>query len=79
MTFDTPLPEALVRAALGMGSGVCGSWRDDGSNGGYIKRGVVAEVETWIAVMELMQHAVEVLSQQVSGDLLTGPPYQQRI
>ena len=62
-----------------MGSGVRGSWRDDGSNGGYVKRGAVAEVETRIAVMELVQRAVEVLGRQVSGDLLTGPPYQQRI
>ena len=62
-----------------MGSNVGRSWRDDDCGGGYVKRGAVAEVEMRIAVTELVQRAVEVLGQQVSGDLLTGLPYQQRI
>lgn len=65
-----------MRATLGMESSVRESWR--GNDGGYVKRGVVAEVETRIAVTELVQRAVEVLGRQVSGDLLTGPPYQHR-
>ena len=56
-----------------MGLGVRDSWRDDGSDGGYVKRGAVAEVEMRIAVTELVQRAVEVLGRQVSGNLLTGP------
>ena len=62
-----------------MGSNVGRSWCDNNCSGRYIKKGAVAEVEMRIAVTELVQRAVEVLSQQVSGDLLTGPPYQQRI
>ena len=72
---------------LGMGSSVHSSWHDgDGhgngngnGNGGYVKGGAMAEVETQIAVMELVQCAVEVLGWQVSGDLLTGPPYQHQL
>jgi len=78
VTFSAPLPEASVRATLGMGSGMHGSWRDDGSDRGYVKRGAVVEIETWIAITELMQHSVEVLGWQVSGDLLTQPPYQHQ-
>ena len=81
VTFGAPLPEASVRATLGMGMGssVRGSWRGDGGDGGYVRRWAVAEVETRIAVTELVQRAVEVLSRQVSGDLLTGPPYQHQL
>jgi len=78
VTFGAPLPEASVRATLGLGSSVRGSWRDDGSDGGYVKRGAVVEVETRIVVTVLVQHAVEVLGLHVSGDLLTGPPYQHQ-
>jgi len=78
VTFGAPLPEASVRTTLGMGSGVRDSWRDDGSDEGYVKGGAVAEVEMRIAVTELVQRAVEVLGRQVSGNLLTGPPYQHR-
>ena len=46
--------------------------------GGYVKRGVMAEVEMQIMVTELVQHVVEVLGWQVFGDLLTGPPYQHQ-
>lgn len=82
VTFGAPVPEASVRATLEMGPSVRGSWRDgdgDGERkhrGGYVKREALAEVETRIAVTELVQRAVEVLGRQVSGDLLTGPPYQ---
>ena len=55
-----------------------GSWRDDGGDGGYVERRAVVEAETRIVVTKLMQHAVEVLDRQVSGDLLTGPPYQHQ-
>ena len=79
VTFGAPLPETPVRATLGMGSSVRGSWRDDDSGGGYVRRWAVAEVETRIAVTELVQRAVEVLGRQVSGDLLTGPPYQHQL
>ena len=79
MTFDAPLPEVSVHTILEMGSNVHRSWHDDNCSGGYIKSGAVAEVEMWIAVTELMQRTVELLGWQVSGDLLTGPPYQQRI
>jgi len=79
VTFDAPLPEVSVRTTLGMGSNVRRSWRDDDCGGGYVKRGAVAEVEMRIAVTELVQRAVGVLGRRVSGDLLTGPPYQQRI
>jgi len=80
VTFGAPLSEASVRATLGMGSGVRVSWRDgDGDgDGGYVKAGAVAEAETRIAVTELVQRAVEVLGWQVSGNLLTGPPYQHQ-
>jgi len=78
VSFGAPLPEASVRATLGLGSSVRGSWRDDGSDGGYVKRGAVAEVETRIAVTEFVQRAVEVLGRQVSGNLLTEPPYQHQ-
>ena len=78
VTFGAPLPEASVRATLGMGSGVRGSWRDDGSDRGYVKRGAVVEIETRIAITELVQRSVEVLGRQVSGDLLTGLPYQHQ-
>ena len=67
-----------MRATLGLRSSVRGSWRDGDSDGGYVKRGVVPEVETRIAVTELVQRAVEVLGRQVSGDLLTGPPHQHQ-
>ena len=63
VTFGAPLPETPVRATLGMGS----------------VRWAVADVETRIAVTELVQRAVEVLGRQVSGDLLTGPPYQHQL
>jgi len=79
VTFGAPLLEASVRATLEMASSVRESWRDDGGDGRYVKRGAVAEVETRIAVTELVQRAVEVLGRQVSGNLLTGPPYQQKI
>ena len=78
VTFGAPLPEALVRATLGMGSSMRGSWRDGDGDGGYAKGGAMAEVETRIAVTELVQRAVEVLGRQVSRDLLTGPPYQHQ-
>jgi len=67
-----------VRATLGMGSSMRRSWRDDDCDGGYVKRGAVAEVEMRIAVTGLVQRSVEVLGRQVSGDLLTGPPYQHQ-
>jgi len=78
ITFGAPLLEALVHTTLGLGLSVHRSWHDDGSDGGYVKRGAVVEVETWIVVTELMQHAVEVLGQQVSRDFFTGPPYQHQ-
>jgi len=43
VTFGAPLPEASVRASLGMGPSVRGSWRDDDGDGegkhqgGYFK------------------------------------------
>ena len=67
-----------MRATLGMGTSLRGSWRDDDDDGGYIKGGAVAEVEKRIAVTELVQRSVEVLGRQVSGNLLTGPPYQHQ-
>ena len=40
VTFGAQLPEASVRATLGMGSSVRGSWRDDDGDGGvHQKRG----------------------------------------
>ena len=73
VTFGAPLSEPSVRATLGIGSSVRESLRDD--DGGYVRRRAVAEVETRVAVTELVQRAVEVLGRQVSGDLLTGPSY----
>jgi hypothetical protein len=66
-----------VRATLGTGMGTGVGEEGEGKHQeGYVKREAVAEVETRIAVTELVQRAVEVLGRQVSGDLLTGPPYQ---
>ena len=77
VTFGAPLPEASVHATLGMGSSV-GEEGEGKHKGGYVKREAAAEVETRIAVTELVQRAVEVLGREVSGDLLTGPPYQHQ-
>ena len=40
-----------------------------------VKLDAEAEVKVRIALTELMQHAVEVLNRQVSGDSLTGLPH----
>jgi hypothetical protein len=45
------------------------------STGMPIKMDAEAEVKVWIALTELMQHAVEVLGRHVSGDSLTGLPH----
>jgi len=75
VTFGAPLPEASLRATLGMGMGSSVGEEGEGKHQeGYVKR----EVETRIAVTELVQRAVEVLGREVSGDLLTGPPYQHQ-
>ena len=55
-------------------------WRDDGegkeqSIGMWAKMDAQAEVKARIALTELMQHAVEVLGREVSGDSLTGLPH----
>ena len=58
-----------MRATLGMGSSVRGSWGDDDGDGEgkqqgrYFEREVVADVETRIATTELVLRAVEVLGQ----------------
>jgi hypothetical protein len=57
-------------------------WCDDGegkeqeqSTGMPVKMDAEAEVKVRIALTELMQHAMEVLGRQVSGDSLTGLPH----
>ncbi|KAH9994343.1 acyltransferase-domain-containing protein [Russula compacta] len=76
VTFGEPLPPAAVRATLGMGSRNGGE--EGKQRGGQVVNDALAgEVETRIALTELVQRAVEVLGRQVSGDLLTGVPYHQ--
>ena len=81
VTFGEPLSPAVVRATMASASGVAPApWCDDGevtgqSTGMPAKMGAEAEVKVRIALTELMQHAVEVLGRQVSGDLLTGFPH----
>ena len=57
VTFGAPLLKASVRSMLGLGMGpsVRGSWRGDDGDGGYVRRWAVSEVETRIAVTELVQ------------------------
>jgi monolysocardiolipin acyltransferase len=84
VTFGAPLPTTAVSAALDMEQRmhVRGLWNDgDGDRYGKHQRMRVkgdGEVETRIALTELMQRAVEGLGRQVSGDLLTGLPHQQQ-
>jgi monolysocardiolipin acyltransferase len=81
VTFGAPLSPAVVRATMASASGMApASWCDDGegkeqSAGMPVKMGAEAEVRVRIALTELMQHAVEVLGRQVSGDSLTGLPH----
>lgn len=76
VTFGEPLSPAAVRATLGMGSrnGEEGKQR----SGQAVNGAQAGAEETRIALTELVQRAVEVLGRQVSGDLLTGLPYQQQ-
>jgi monolysocardiolipin acyltransferase len=70
VTFGTPVPPSAVRGALGIAT------REE-----VVSR-VTAEVDmrqskdraARIAITEVLQHAVEALGRQVSGDRLTGPP-----
>jgi len=87
VTFGPPLSPAVVRATMTSASGIVpvpAPWPgcDDGedkeqeqSTGMPIKMDAEAEVKVWIALTELMQHAVEVLGRHVSGDSLTGLPH----
>jgi len=80
VTFGAPLPAAAVRATLGIGQSACGplhDW-DRKKRDRQVEVEAGAEVETRIAVTELVQRAVEVLGRQVSGDLLTGVPHEQQ-
>jgi monolysocardiolipin acyltransferase len=81
VTFGAPLSPAIVRATMASASGMSPApWRDDGggteeSTGMPVKMDAEAEVKVRIALTELMQHAVEDLGRQVSGDSLTGLPH----
>jgi len=83
VTFGAPLSPAVVRATMASASGMTPApapWCDAGegreqSTGMPVKMDAEAEVKVSIALTELMQHAVEVLGRQVSGDLLTGLPH----
>jgi monolysocardiolipin acyltransferase len=83
VTFGAPLSPAVVRATMASASGmVPAPWCDDGegeeqeqSTGMQVKMDAEAEVKVRIALTELMQHDVEVLGRQVSGDSLTGLPH----
>jgi hypothetical protein len=87
VTFGAPLSPAVVRATMASASasGMAPAptpWCDDGegkeqeqSTGMLVKMDAEAEVKVWIALTELMQHAVDVLGRQVSGDSLTGLPH----
>jgi len=80
VTFGAPLPAAAVRATLGIGQRACGplhDW-DRKQRDRLVEVEAGAEVETRIAITELVQRAVEVLGRQVSGDLLTGVPHEQQ-
>ena len=85
VTFGAPLSPAVVRATMASASGMAPApWCGDGegekeqSTGMPVKMDAEAEVKVRIALTELMQHAVEVLGVQVSGDSLTGLPYHHR-
>ena len=81
VTFGAPLSHAVVRATMASASGMAQApWYDDGegkeqSIGTPVKLDPEAEVKVRIALTELMQHAVEVLGRQVSGDSLTELPH----
>ena len=83
VTFGEPLPAGVVSAALSVEQRmhVRGLWHDGNGDGKHqrsqVKREAGMDIEARIAVTELVQHAVEALGRQVSGDLLTGPPHQQ--
>lgn len=84
VTFGAPLLPTVVRATMASASGIapapapsCGDGEGkerSTSTGMLVKMGAEAEVMVRIALTELMQHAVEALGRQVSGDLLTGLP-----
>ena len=83
-TFGAPFSPVLVRATMASASGMasepeplCGDGEGkerSTSTGMSVKIDPGAEVKVRIALTELMQHAVEALGRQVSGDLLTGLP-----
>jgi len=85
VTFGTPLSPAVVRATMASASASASGtapapWCDDGegseqSTGMPVKMDAEAEVKVRIALTELMQHAVEALGRQESGDSLTGLPH----
>jgi monolysocardiolipin acyltransferase len=82
VTFGAPLSPAVVRATMASASVMAQApWYDDGEGGKEqsigmpVKLDAEAEVKVRIALTELMQHAVEVLGRQVSGDSLTGLPH----
>ena len=81
VTFGAPLSPAVVRATMALASGMAlAPWHDDGegkewSTGMPVEMDAEAEVKVRIALTELMQHAVEDLGRQVSGDSLTGLPH----
>ncbi|KAF8495923.1 hypothetical protein F5888DRAFT_1707473 [Russula emetica] len=82
VTFGAPLSPAVVRATMASASGVAPApWCDDDGEGKEqntgmpVKMDAEAEVKVRIALTELMQHTVEVLGRQVSGDSLTGLPH----
>jgi monolysocardiolipin acyltransferase len=83
VTFGAPLSPAVVRATMAPAStsGMAPApWFDDGEGkeqgpGMPVKMDAETEVKVCIALTELMQHAVEVLGRQVSGDSLNGLPH----
>jgi monolysocardiolipin acyltransferase len=85
VTFGTPLSPAVVRATMASASASASGtapapWCDDGegseqSTGMPVKMDAEAEGKVRIALTELMQHAVEALGRQESGDSLTGLPH----
>ncbi len=88
VTFGAPLSPAVVHATMvsASASGMAPApapapWCDDGEGkeqstaGMPVKMDAEKEIKVRIALTELMQHAVEILGRQVSGDSLTGLPH----
>jgi hypothetical protein len=84
ITFDPPLSPVVVCATIASAtaSGTApAQWCDDEEGKEQstasmpVKMDAEAEVKVRIALTELMQHAMEVLGRQVSGDSLTGLPH----